>query len=39
MLKFLLRRIGIMALTMVCLSLIVFYFVNLEPSLQRPAIV
>ena len=38
MLKFLARRLGVMALTMVCLSLVVFYFVNLEPNLGRLAI-
>jgi peptide/nickel transport system permease protein len=38
MLKFLAKRIAVMALTMLCLSLIVFYFVNLEPNLKRLAI-
>jgi peptide/nickel transport system permease protein len=38
MLRFLAKRIGAMALTMLCLSLIVFYFVNLEPNLKRLAI-
>ncbi len=38
MLKFLARRIGIMALTMFCLSLVVFFFVNLEPNLKKLAI-
>lgn len=38
MLKFLARRLGIMALTMICLSLVVFYFVNLEPNLKRLAV-
>lgn len=38
MLKFLARRLGVMALTMFCLSLVVFYFVNLEPNLKRLAI-
>ncbi len=38
MLKFLARRLGIMALTMFCLSLVVFFFVNLEPNLKRLAI-
>ena len=38
MLKFLVRRLGVMALTMFCLSLVVFYFVNLEPNLRRLAI-
>ena len=38
MLKFLARRIGVMALTMFCLSLVVFFFVNLEPNLKKLAI-
>lgn len=38
MLKFLARRLGVMVLTMFCLSLVVFYFVNLEPNLKRLAI-
>ena len=38
MLKFLARRLGVMALTMICLSLVVFFFVNLEPNLRRLAI-
>ena len=38
MFRFLARRIGAMALTMLCLSLVVFYFVNLEPNLKRLAI-
>lgn len=38
MLKFLTRRFGVMALTMFCLSLVVFFFVNLEPNLKRLAI-
>ncbi len=38
MLKFLARRLGIIALTMVCLSLVVFFFVNLEPNLKKLAI-
>ena len=37
MLKFLARRLGIMVLTMFCLSLVVFFFVNLEPNLKRLA--
>lgn len=37
MLKFLARRLGVMALTMVCLSLVVFFFVNLEPNLTKLA--
>ena len=38
MLAFLARRIGVMALTMLCLTLIVFYLVNLEPNLKKLAI-
>jgi peptide/nickel transport system permease protein len=38
MLAFLARRAGVMFLTMLCLSLVVFYFVNLEPNLKRLAI-
>jgi peptide/nickel transport system permease protein len=38
MLKFLARRLGVMALTMLCLSLVVFFFVNLEPNLKKLAI-
>ncbi len=38
MFQFLLRRLGVMLLTMVCLSLVVFFFVNLEPNLKKLAI-
>ena len=38
MLKFLARRLAVMLLTMFCLSLVVFFFVNLEPNLKRLAI-
>src|SRR4051794_35265918 len=38
MLKFLVRRLAVMALTMFVLSLIVFFFVNLEPNLKKLAI-
>ncbi len=38
MLIFLARRLGVMALTMVCLTLLVFYLVNLEPNLKKLAI-
>jgi peptide/nickel transport system permease protein len=38
MLKFLARRLGVMVLTMLCLSLVVFFFVNLEPNLKKLAI-
>ena len=38
MLLFLARRLGVMLLTMLCLTLIVFYLVNLEPNLKKLAI-
>jgi peptide/nickel transport system permease protein len=38
MASFLLRRLGLMALTMLCLTVIVFYLVNLEPNLRKLAI-
>src|SRR5579871_6153750 len=38
MLRFLARRFGVMLLTAVCLTLIVFYLVNLEPNLRKLAI-
>ena len=38
MLVFLGRRLGVMLLTMVCLTLTVFYLVNLEPNLKKLAI-
>jgi len=38
MASFLLRRLGVMALTMICLTLIVFYLVNLGPNLKKLAI-
>lgn len=38
MLSFILRRLGVMALTMVCLSVVVFFLVNLEPNLKKLAI-
>jgi len=38
MASFLLRRIGVMLLTMLCLTMIVFYLVNLEPNLRKLAI-
>ena len=37
MLKFIARRLGVMVLTMLCLSFIVFFFVNLEPNLAKLA--
>ena len=38
MLLFLARRLGVILLTMLCLTLIVFYLVNLEPNLKKLAI-
>src|SRR5947209_20182311 len=38
MLVFLARRLALMLLTMVCLTLLVFYLVNLEPNLKKLAI-
>jgi peptide/nickel transport system permease protein len=38
MLSFILRRLGVMALTMLCLTLVVFFLVNLEPNLRRLSI-
>jgi peptide/nickel transport system permease protein len=38
MLSFILRRLGVMALTMLCLTLVVFFLVNLEPNLKKLAI-
>ena len=38
MASFLARRLGAMLLTMVCLTLVVFYLVNLEPNLKKLAI-
>ncbi|MCO5069910.1 MAG: ABC transporter permease [Rhizobiaceae bacterium] len=38
MLMFVLRRLGTMALTMLCLTLVVFFMVNLEPNLKKLAI-
>jgi peptide/nickel transport system permease protein len=38
MLNFIFRRLGVMALTMICLTFVVFYLVNLEPNLRRLAI-
>jgi peptide/nickel transport system permease protein len=38
MLTFIARRLGVMALTMVCLTLVVFFLVNLDPNLRRLAI-
>jgi peptide/nickel transport system permease protein len=38
MVPFILRRLGLMLLTMLCLSFVVFFFVNLEPNLRKLAI-
>ncbi len=38
MLAFISRRLGTMALTMLCLTLVVFFMVNLEPNLRKLAI-
>lgn len=38
MATFILRRLGVMLLTMLCLSAVVFMFVNLEPNLRKLAI-
>jgi peptide/nickel transport system permease protein len=38
MLTFMTRRLGTMALTMLCLTLVVFFMVNLEPNLRKLSI-
>ena len=38
MLAFILRRLGTMVLTMLCLTLVVFFLINLEPNLKKLAI-
>lgn len=38
MLSFITRRLGTMALTMLCLTLVVFFLINLEPNLRKLAI-
>ena len=38
MASFLARRLGAMLLTMLCLTLVVFYLINLEPNLKKLAI-
>lgn len=38
MLSFIIRRVGAIALTMLCLTLIVFFLVNLDPNLKKLAI-
>ena len=37
MLLFILKRVGTIILTMICLTLVVFYMVNLEPNLEKIA--
>lgn len=37
MLMFFVRRLGVMILTMICLTFIVFYLVNLDPNLEKIA--
>jgi len=36
--SFIARRLGVMVLTMICLTLAVFYLVNLEPNLKKLAL-
>jgi peptide/nickel transport system permease protein len=38
MLTFILRRLGTMVLTMICLTLVVFFLINLDPNLKKLAI-
>ncbi|MEO1067021.1 MAG: ABC transporter permease [Pseudomonadota bacterium] len=38
MLQFIGRRLGVMALTMLCLTLVVFFLVNLDPNLRKLSI-
>lgn len=38
MLAFILRRLGTMVITMLCLTMVVFYMVNLEPNLRKLSI-
>ena len=35
MLAFILRRLGTMVLTMFCLTMVVFFMINLEPNLKQ----
>jgi peptide/nickel transport system permease protein len=37
MLTFLIKRIGLMALTSLCLTFVVFFLTNLEPNLEKLA--
>ena len=38
MLAFVIRRLGTMVLTMLCLTMVVFFLINLEPNLKKLAI-
>nr|WP_295462786.1 ABC transporter permease [Mesorhizobium sp.] len=38
MLAFIIRRLGTMVITMLCLTMVVFYMVNLEPNLKKLSI-
>ena len=38
MLAFIIRRLGTMVITMLCLTMVVFYMVNLEPNLRKLSI-
>src|ERR1051325_4308245 len=38
MIAFITRRLGVILLTMLCLSFVVFFFVNLDPNLRKLAI-
>ncbi len=38
MLAFIMRRLGTMVLTMLCLTMVVFFMVNLDPNLRKLAI-
>jgi peptide/nickel transport system permease protein len=38
MLAFILRRLGTMVLTMLCLTIVVFFMINLEPNLRKLSI-
>ncbi|WP_395450769.1 ABC transporter permease [Aminobacter sp. UC22_36] len=38
MLSFILKRLGVIGLTMLCLTLVVFFLINLDPNLKKLAI-
>jgi len=38
LLSFILRRVGVMLVTMLCLTMVVFFLVNLEPNLRKLSI-